>query len=83
MTEQYNSVSLLLKSFISVLLVGGLVAYRNGPGYVVYIAKEMPHLVLTLPLVVTLVLYLWTQRLLHKKEALLSEQSNLKPQITE
>ena len=37
-TEQYNSVQFLLKSFIAVLLVAGLIAYRQGPHYIVYTA---------------------------------------------
>ena len=41
----------------------------------------MPHLVITLPLVITLILYLWTQKLLNHRETLLNEQNNLKPQI--
>ena len=38
-------------------------------------------MVITLPLVITLILYLWTQKLLNHRETLLNEQNNLKPQI--
>ena len=41
----------------------------------------MPHLVITLPLVIILALYLWQRRLLHHRESLLKEQASLKPKI--
>ena len=36
--EQYHSVNFLLKAFIAVLLVALLIAYRQGPNYLVYTA---------------------------------------------
>lgn len=82
-TEQLASVQFLSKTFIAVLLVGFLIAYRQGPSFIVYTAKEMPHLVITTPLVIVFALYLWTQRLSGRRESLIKEQSNLKPLMVE
>ena len=72
-TEQLNSVQFLFKSFIATAFVGTLVAYRQGPNFVIYTVKEMPHLVITLPLVILLLIYLWSQRLHSRKESLIKE----------
>ena len=54
-----------------------------GPNYIAYIVQEMPHLTVTIPLVIITLLYLWSQKLEGRRERLICERGDLKPKMRE
>lgn len=57
--EQLLTVDFMMKILIVICGLALLMAYRKGPDYMVRIASEMPHIVITTPLALITLLYLW------------------------
>ena len=61
--DQQKSILFMLKALVTIWLLASMVLWRSGPDYFAYTIQEMPHLTITLPLVVITILYLWQSRL--------------------
>lgn len=73
----------MLKIFIVFVGLAGFSLWRAGKAYFAYVVQEMPHFMITLPLTTILVLYLWSARLVSRREMYLKEQVDLKPKMRE
>ena len=54
--DRRASVSFCLKACVSAYILMGIVLYRMGPTYMAHIVSEMPHVVVTLPLALFIIL---------------------------
>jgi len=70
-----------MKCGVTIYFLLGLVLYRMGPSYLAYTVKEMPHMTVTIPLLIIVLIYLWKQRLSSRQEQLLQEKRDLEKEM--